>query len=268
MTMTCLTAFAVAVPAAFPARTSRGGRCRARPAAAPPRWGAARLRVPARAPGGGRWRAAADGNGEAPAAADKAASTEVRAAALRGSLWRAVVPRAGPTFFAAGRRAWAVAWCSFPCPAFMPFVYPGRWVVCVVPFALRGLWPLRARSMLTPRCRISLCVAPPGCSFPVGHLAGRCHHPHCTPISPAHAPSPPPSASVAPLAPRCGFRPLVAGAVRCVCSSRPPPSAPPRAASSAPTGTSSSLAPRCSSARLRSRRASRRRASPTSRRAS
>ncbi|KAK1868779.1 hypothetical protein I4F81_011262 [Pyropia yezoensis] len=77
MSMTCLTAFAVASPATLPVRAARSGRCGARPVGAP-RWGAApRLRRPARAAAAGRrWRAAADGNGEASPAADKAAAGE------------------------------------------------------------------------------------------------------------------------------------------------------------------------------------------------
>ncbi|GAB0496454.1 hypothetical protein MMPV_007766 [Pyropia vietnamensis] len=78
MTMTCRTAFVVASPSTFPTRAAHDTRCRARPLTGTPRWGAAApwLRLPTRAAGGGRWQAAADGNGEAPAAADKAAATE------------------------------------------------------------------------------------------------------------------------------------------------------------------------------------------------
>lgn len=149
--MACLTAFAVASPATLPPRAARSGRCGARPVGAP-RWGAApRLRLAAADSAGGvRWWAAADGNGEAPAAADKAVATEVRGG-QHGRGWGGCLPcgssLCAPALCATVHLACALLLFSPSLPLARGVLCDdGRWR-CTVPimwlFALHAhsLWP-------------------------------------------------------------------------------------------------------------------------------
>lgn len=230
MIMTCMTAFAVPSLSSLPTRAAHETRCRARPLTGTPCLGAAapRLWVPTGAARGGRWRAAADGNGEAPATADKAATAEV-CGCWHGWAGGGCLPwvLVRTSLFALQRCVLVCSWrvffslplaASFVC---LLYVYDDCWLHCVVP--MRVLLLLHAHSprrFLSLPCESSLLFS----VCPLTWLSANASASHELPPSASVL-------SVASVARACLSLP-VAG----LCS-LPLLSAPPRVVSSAPTGT-------------------------------